>query len=84
MISAATGAMALEMVTLVAMTAAGLGIIYLFPYVTKAVPSPLVTGQLTKRKKSYAEPNRRLTAIQRSDQRTGHVAMMCAALTDQL
>lgn len=26
-----------------AMTAAGLGIIYLFPYVTKAVPSPLVT-----------------------------------------
>ena len=25
------------------MTAAGLGIIYLFPYVTKAVPSPLVT-----------------------------------------
>ena len=26
-----------------AMTAAGLGIIYLFPYVTKAIPSPLVT-----------------------------------------
>ena len=26
-----------------AMTAAGLGIIYVFPYVTKAVPSPLVT-----------------------------------------
>jgi len=26
-----------------AMTAAGLGIIYLFPYITKAVPSPLVT-----------------------------------------
>ncbi|MBU1362408.1 MAG: SulP family inorganic anion transporter [Gammaproteobacteria bacterium] len=26
-----------------AMTAAGLGIIYLFPYLTKAVPSPLVT-----------------------------------------
>jgi sulfate permease, SulP family len=26
-----------------AMTAAGLGIIYLFPYVTRAVPSPLVT-----------------------------------------
>lgn len=26
-----------------AMTAAGLGIIYLFPYITKAIPSPLVT-----------------------------------------
>ena len=30
-------------VVLDAMTAAGLGIIYGFPYITKAVPSPLVT-----------------------------------------
>lgn len=29
--------------TVYAMTAAGLGIIYLFPYLTRAVPSPLVT-----------------------------------------